>query len=103
MENLLPVAQYLRMSTETQQYSFANQHAANVRYADGHGFKIIRSYEDAAKSGLVLQHRNGLKQLLRDVMSGDVPFRAILVYDVSRWGRLQPGGPRRRIQRLMTS
>ncbi len=33
--------------------------------------------------------RLGLKQLLADVLVTDVPFSAVLVYDVSRWGRFQ--------------
>lgn len=34
-------------------------------------------------------HRHGLRQLLRDVVDGTPEYRAILVYDVSRWGRFQ--------------
>src|SRR6201999_1439212 len=33
--------------------------------------------------------RTGLKQLLRDVITGAAAYEAILVYDVSRWGRFQ--------------
>ena len=88
-QNLVPAAQYLRMSTEHQQYSVENQSAAIQSYADQKGFQIVRTYSDSAKSGLVLKHRAGLRQLFQDVVSGDPPFRAILVYDVSRWGRFQ--------------
>jgi DNA invertase Pin-like site-specific DNA recombinase len=87
--NLLPAAQYLRMSTEHQQYSLENQSAAIQAYSGQKGFQIVRTYSDSAKSGLVLKHRAGLRQLLQDVVSPDPPFRAILVYDVSRWGRFQ--------------
>jgi DNA invertase Pin-like site-specific DNA recombinase len=86
---LIPVAQYLRMSTEHQQYSLENQAAAIQKYADDHNFQVVRTYSDAAKSGLVLRRRAGLWQLLKDVTSGNAGFRAILVYDVSRWGRFQ--------------
>jgi DNA invertase Pin-like site-specific DNA recombinase len=85
---LVPAAQYLRMSTEHQQYSLQNQSTATQKYAEARGFQIVRTYSDAAKSGLVLRHRPGLQQLLRDVV-GTPPYRAILVYDVSRWGRFQ--------------
>ena len=85
----IPAAQYLRMSTEHQQYSFANQTTKIQQYADIKGFLIVRTYSDAARSGLVLKRRSGLLQLLHDVMSGTAPFKAILVYDVSRWGRFQ--------------
>jgi DNA invertase Pin-like site-specific DNA recombinase len=85
----VPAAQYLRMSTEHQQYSLEHQSAAIQRYAETQGFEVVRTYSDAAKSGLVLKHRTGLRQLLQDVVSGDASCRAILVYDVSRWGRFQ--------------
>jgi len=50
---LIPAAQYLRMSTEHQQYSLENQSAAIQRYADSQGFEVVRAYSDAARSGLV--------------------------------------------------
>lgn len=86
---VVPVAQYLRMSTEHQQYSTENQALAIQNYADAHRFEIVRTYSDTAKSGLVLRRRAGLQQLLKDVVGGDSGYRAILVYDVSRWGRFQ--------------
>ena len=86
---LIPAAEYLRMSTEHQQYSLDNQAAAIRRYARTQGFDVVRSYIDSGKSGLVLKHRWGLAQLLSDVVGGPQPYRAILVYDVSRWGRFQ--------------
>jgi DNA invertase Pin-like site-specific DNA recombinase len=82
-------AEYLRMSTEHQQYSLDNQAAAIRRYARTQGFEVVRSYVDSGKSGLVLKHRRGLARLLSDVVGGPQPYRAILVYDVSRWGRFQ--------------
>src|SRR5216684_1276576 len=85
----IPVAQYLRMSTEHQQYSLQNQTAAITRYAREHGFVVTHTYTDAGKSGVVLNCRHGLCQLLKDVISGTAPYKAVLVYDVSRWGRFQ--------------
>lgn len=85
----VPAAQYLRMSTEHQQYSLENQSTAIQVYAESHGFEVIRTYSDSAKSGLVLRHRTGLQQLLQDVVGGASTYRVILVYDVSRWGRFQ--------------
>jgi DNA invertase Pin-like site-specific DNA recombinase len=86
---LIPAAQYLRMSTEHQQYSLENQSLAIQKYADSRGFEVVQTYSDAARSGLVLRRRTGLQQLLKDVVSGASSYRAILVYDVSRWGRFQ--------------
>ena len=88
-QSLAPAAQYLRMSTDRQQYSLDNQADAISRYAADHGFVIVKTYSDPAKSGLRLKNRPGLKQLLKDVVDGQVEFRAVLVYDISRWGRFQ--------------
>jgi DNA invertase Pin-like site-specific DNA recombinase len=88
-ESFIPVAQYLRMSTEHQRYSLECQTAIICSYAKAHGFIVVKTYTDAGKSGLVLKHREGLAQLLHDVVAGGQTYRAILVYDVSRWGRFQ--------------
>jgi DNA invertase Pin-like site-specific DNA recombinase len=85
----IPAAQYLRMSTDDQQYSIDNQKAGICEYAARHGFNVVQTYEDSGKSGLVLNHRAGLLKLLQDVLSGKVSYKAILVYDISRWGRFQ--------------
>ncbi len=82
-------AQYVRMSTEHQQYSIENQEAAIAQYAEKRGFEIVCTYADVAKSGLDLAHRPGLRQMLADVVSTQPRYVAILVYDVSRWGRFQ--------------
>jgi DNA invertase Pin-like site-specific DNA recombinase len=78
----------VRKSTEHQQYSTQNQDSVIQRYAQAHGMSIVRTYEDAGKSGLRLQGREALKQLIHDVQSGTADYDAILVYDVSRWGAL---------------
>ena len=85
----MPAAQYMRMSTGLQEYSLSNQADAILRYAIAHSFEIVETYADAAKSGLALKGRSHLQRLLADVQSGNAPYRAILVYDVSRWGRFQ--------------
>jgi len=83
----IPVAQYVRMSTEHQRYSTENQQLAIADYAAIHGMRIVKTYADAGKSGLNIGGRLELQRLLADVQKPDVEFRAILVYDVSRWGR----------------
>ena len=85
----VPVAEYVRMSTDHQRYSTANQSAAIHEYASGHGMVIVRTYMDEGKSGLDIGGRDALRRLLEDVQRGPVDFKAILVYDVSRWGRFQ--------------
>lgn len=82
-------AQYVRMSTEHQKYSTENQAEIIAQYAARRGFEIVKTYEDSGKSGLRLDGRLSLQQLIADVRSGTPDFKAILVYDVSRWGRFQ--------------
>ncbi len=53
----IPAAQYIRMSTEHQQYSLENQSAAIKRYAEEHDLVLVQKYEDVAKSGLLLRNR----------------------------------------------
>ena len=82
-------AEYVRMSTEHQQYSTENQ-ADRIRdYAQHHNIEIVRTYADEGKSGLNIGGREGLQALLADVQSKNTDFELILVYDVSRWGRFQ--------------
>ena len=86
---LTPVAQYIRMSTDRQQNSTENQKNAIAKFAEQHRMGIVRTYEDLGKSGLLLKQRPGLKSLVHDVLIGKASFKAILVSDVSRWGRFQ--------------
>ncbi len=88
-ENPIRAAQYVRMSTEHQRYSTQNQADAITKYAKEHGMSIVRTYADDGKSGLNLEGRTGLLQLLSEVQTGQADFSVILVYDISRWGRFQ--------------
>lgn len=82
-------AEYVRMSTEHQKYSTENQSDAIRAYANDRGLEMVRTYADAGKSGLRIEGREALQQLIRDVQEGNADFDVILVYDVSRWGRFQ--------------
>ena len=86
---IVPAAQYVRMSTEHQQYSTENQRDAIAEFAKAKGYEIVHTYADDGKSGLRIEGRESLRQMLADVQAGQAPFKAILVYDVSRWGRFQ--------------
>lgn len=81
-------AQYVRMSTDNQQFSIDNQIDAIRDYARGEGIEIVRTYSDPGRSGLTLKGRPGLQRLLADI-ANNPPFELIVVYDVSRWGRFQ--------------
>lgn len=82
-------ALYVRASTEHQSYSTAHQELALREYAAQHNFDVVAVYRDEGRSGLTLHGRSGLLRLLNDVQAGRADYIAILVYDVSRWGRFQ--------------
>lgn len=82
-------AVYVRMSTEHQQYSTSNQMDVIREYAKRRGLEIVKEYSDEGKSGLNIQGRDSLAQMISDVKEGRAEFCCILVYDVSRWGRFQ--------------
>src|SRR5579864_5457788 len=82
-------AQYVRMSTIHQRYSIENQAAAIAAYAVRYNLEIVATYRDEGLSGLKIDKREGLKQLIADVCSGRADFSCVLVYDISRWGRFQ--------------
>ena len=88
-EKTLRAAQYVRMSTELQRYSTQNQAAAIAAYAQQRDLTIVRTYVDPGRSGVRINRRPGLIELIKDVQSGNADFDHILVYDVSRWGRFQ--------------
>ena len=88
-DNELRAAQYIRMSTDQQQYSIANQMALIASYAAEHRLEIVRTYMDEGISGLKINNRQGLIDLLNDVQAGTADFAYVLVRDVSRWGRFQ--------------
>ena len=86
---LRPAAMYIRMSTEHQQFSTENQEKVIREYASGRGYEIVKTYVDEGKSGLRLEGREALRQLISDVEAGGQEYQTILVYDISRWGRFQ--------------
>lgn len=83
------VAQYLRMSTDHQQYSLHNQSEYIKDYAEKNNMEIAYTYDDAGKSGVSIMGRHSLQQLLSDVEQKKIDIQAVLFYDVSRFGRFQ--------------
>src|ERR1700761_1312085 len=78
-------AQYVRMSTDYQQYSIENQAAVIAAYAQIQGLTIVRTYRDEGESGLTIKGRRGLAELINDITTGYADFDHLLVFDVSRW------------------
>lgn len=89
MLELIPAAQYLRASTISQDYSYFNQKDAIREFAAAKGYEIVQTYIDRGRSGLTLNERPGLMSLLSDVVTGTARFKAIIAFDISRWGRFQ--------------
>ena len=58
----IPVAQYVRMSTEHQRYSTENQRDLIKEYADANNMVIVNTYADDGKSGLSIGGRAALKK-----------------------------------------
>src|ERR1700758_4257054 len=88
-QKTLRAAQYVRMSTDYQQYSIENQAAVIAAHAQLHKAFDCPHHRDEGESGLKIKNRMGLTELIEDVRSGRADFGHVLVFDVSRWGRFQ--------------
>jgi len=78
------------MSTDYQKYSTQKPDGRHAEYAARKNMRIVRQpYTDEGRSGVVLDKRLALKELISDVLLGHADFETVLVYDVSRWGRFQ--------------
>jgi len=86
---LIPVVAYLRMSTEMQDCSIEHQRAYIQRFAAKNGFVIIREYIDEACTGTAVEYRPSFQQMVAEIEAGNADFEAVLVYDMSRFGRFQ--------------
>jgi DNA invertase Pin-like site-specific DNA recombinase len=62
------------MSTDYQQYSIENQAVAIAACAQLHNLSIIRTYRDDGESGLKIENRAGLTELIDDVQSSKSEF-----------------------------
>ncbi len=89
MSSGLPAAQYVRTSRSYEDAYIDHQKAVISKYARSHGFRVVTTYEDRGRSGLVLNRRPGLARLLDDIVNGRNAYECVLVYDISRWGRFQ--------------
>ena len=81
-----PAVAYYRMSTDRQDKSIASQRQEVDRYAEKHGYKIVREYLDEGISGDATDKRKGFQRLIADA-SERADFEAILCWDQDRFGR----------------
>jgi DNA invertase Pin-like site-specific DNA recombinase len=83
---------YYRFSAQSrQENSIEIQRDAVHAYAEIHGIKIVKEFEDAGKSGITIEGRDGFQNLLEHVRKHAKKdgVRYIICYDVTRWGRFQ--------------
>jgi len=86
MTTTRPAVGYIRMSTDKQEDSPAQQKAEITKLAQRDGYRIIRWYEDHGISGAKTLKRPEFRRMIRDADDrGD--FRAILCWDQDRFGR----------------
>jgi DNA invertase Pin-like site-specific DNA recombinase len=86
---VIPAVGYLRCSTDGQvDASIPAQKTAVGKWADEHGYTILRWYVDAAASGWK-QEREAFQRLIAD-MDRRHDFRAVLAWDQNRFSRFPP-------------
>lgn len=86
LRSLIPAVGYVRMSTDKQEDSPAQQKAEITKLAEREGYRILRWYEDHGFSGAKTLKRPQFRRMIRDAEEcGD--FKAILCWDQDRFGR----------------
>lgn len=89
MPKKIPAVGYLRRSTDKQEASIAEQRNAVQKYADEHGYRILRWYTDDGISGDATEKRHDFQKMVADA-SNRRDFQAILCWDQDRFGRFSP-------------
>ena len=77
---------YARRSTDMQERSIPDQQAHVQRWADEHGYRVLRWYVDDAISGTSTKGRDAFERMIREAENGR-DFDAVLCYDISRFSR----------------
>jgi len=81
-----PAVGYIRMSTDKQEDSPAQQKDEITKLAQREGYRILRWYEDHGISGAKTLKRPEFRRMIREAEErGD--FKAILCWDQDRFGR----------------
>jgi len=85
-KNMVKAVGYARRSTDMQERSIPDQQAFVQRWADEHGYAILRWYTDDAISGTSTKGREAFERMIHQAENGR-DFEAVLVYDISRFSR----------------
>jgi DNA invertase Pin-like site-specific DNA recombinase len=83
----MKAAIYLRVSTDRQEASIAQQAGEVQKWAAEHGYEVVAAYYDNGVSGSTAD-RPGFRALFEDAERG-VDWETVIVYDRSRWGRFE--------------
>ena len=83
---------WVRRSTGMQELSLSDQLKSNEEFALKRGLKIVRVFEpeDGYGSGLTIDRDANFLEMVRIAEGQKHGVRYLIVYDVSRFGRLQP-------------
>jgi DNA invertase Pin-like site-specific DNA recombinase len=84
---MILAAAYLRRSTTKQEASLDGQREAVQSFAKQHGYTVAREYVDDGISGATGDARPAFQQMIHDAGNGG-GFKAVLAYDMSRFGRM---------------
>src|SRR4051812_44153882 len=87
---MIPSVTYLRMSSDQQEESIAQQRKEVRELAAKEGYEILREYVDEGKSGSKqTSKRAAFLKMLKDADRRE--FQAVLVWKMDRFSRLDPG------------
>ena len=83
---------FYRRSTDKQELSINDQRREVGAYAQAHGFEIVREFEPhlGYGSGLTIDRDPAFLEMARTAEQGSHGVKFLIVYDVSRFGRLPP-------------
>jgi DNA invertase Pin-like site-specific DNA recombinase len=83
----MKAALYLRRSSNRQPQSIEDQRRVCLRFAEANDLEVVAEYKDG-KSGTDSRNRKSFLQMINDAEAPGCAFSHILVYDVSRFGRV---------------
>ena len=65
--NVARAASYIRTDTEDELPTLGEQRSAIQAYAAAHGHELVAAYEDLQAPGILLYHRPGIKEAIKNI------------------------------------